>query len=92
MFAFMKHYSAGDGGEQPLLKVFRYGPISKTAKFRFSLIIKAIILRPFVRKISQFCWHKLWIEINLILKINLILSGSPKSCRGFCFAICCTWI
>lgn len=51
MFAFMKHYSTGDGGEQPLLKVFRHGPIYKTAKFRFSVIIKAIILRPFVKKI-----------------------------------------
>lgn len=47
----MKRYSAGDGGEQPLAKVFRHGPIYKTAKFRFSVIIKAFILRPFVKKI-----------------------------------------
>lgn len=47
----MKQYSAGDGGEQSLLKVFRYEPICRTAKFRFSVIIKAVILRPFVKKI-----------------------------------------
>lgn len=63
MFAFTKQHSTGDGGEQPLLKLFRHGPIYKTAKFKFSVIIKAIILWPFVKMICQFCWHKLGTEI-----------------------------
>jgi len=57
MFAFMKHHSTGDGREQPLLKLFRHGPIYKTAKFKF------LILWPFVEIICQFCWHKLGTEI-----------------------------
>lgn len=43
--------------------LFRHRPIYKTAKFKFAVIIKAIILWPFVKTICQFCWHKLGTEI-----------------------------